>query len=103
MIQFIQVSVFRTDIKYRNKILFRRFKEGKLNETEVVHLLGLVGLYDHTLPTELRKAFKRMRADSVTVNDTEVVEFFDAVAERFHTYLNRPDPRRAKASTGAKG
>jgi len=93
----------QTVLDIRNKILFRRFKEGKLNETEVVHLLGLVGLYDHTLPTELRKAFKRMRADAVTVNDTEVVDFIDAVAERFHTYLNRPDPRRAQASTGAKG
>ena len=85
----------------RSKILFRRFKEGKMAETDVVHLLGLVGLYDHTLPTELKKAFLRLRKDAEEVSDDDVVQFLDAVAERFHNYLNRPDPppRHSRATS----
>lgn len=78
----------------RSKILFRRYTEDRLNDAEVAHLLGLVGLYDHTLPTELRKAFSQIRSDAVEAGDDEVREFLDAVAERFSDYLNRPDPRR---------
>lgn len=76
----------------RSKILFRCFAEGKLAEAEIVHLLGLVGLYDHTLPKELRNAFSQLRKDAEEVGDNEVLHFLDAVAERFHTYLHRPDP-----------
>jgi hypothetical protein len=76
----------------RSKILFRRFKEGKMAEAETVHLLGLVGLYDHTLPSELLSAFGQLRQDAKDVEDSEVLNFLDAVAERFHAYLHRPDP-----------
>jgi hypothetical protein len=79
----------------RSKILFRRYLDNRLEETEVAHLLGLVGLYDHTLPTELRKAFSQMRSDAIEAGDDEVCQFLDAVAARFVQYLNRPDPRRS--------
>lgn len=86
----------------RSKILFTRFKEGKMADAEIVHLLGLVGLYDHTLPTELRKAFSQLRKDAEEVGDGEVVQFLDVVAERFHSYLQRPDPRRTPAVSGRR-
>ncbi|MCL5670299.1 MAG: hypothetical protein M1423_03240, partial [Acidobacteria bacterium] len=73
----------------RSKILFRRFKEGKLAEAEIVHLLGLVGLYDHTLPSELRKSFRQLRSDAQDVGDSEVLTFLDSVSERFRGYLDR--------------
>lgn len=76
----------------RSKILFRRFKEGKIAEAQIVHLLGLVGLYDHTLPSELRKAFDQLREDAQQVNDAEVLAFLQSVGERFRTYLDRRDP-----------
>lgn len=75
-----------------SKILFQRFKEGRLAEAEIVHLLGLVGLYDHTLPSELRKAFDQLRADAREVGDAEVISFLEAVQERFRAYLGRQDP-----------
>jgi hypothetical protein len=76
----------------RSKILFRRFEEGKMAEAEIVHLLGLVGLYDHTLPSELRKAFEQLRKDAKEVGDTEVLTFLESVSERFRSYLDRADP-----------
>jgi hypothetical protein len=78
----------------RSKILFRRYAENRLEDSEVAHLLGLVGLYDHTLPTELRKAFAQIRNDAVEAGDKQICEFLDAVGVRFSEYLNRPDPRR---------
>lgn len=78
----------------RSKILFQRYIENRLNDAEVAHLLGLIGLYDHTPPTELRKAISQIRSDAVEAGDKQVCEFLDAAAERFSDYLNRPDPRR---------
>jgi hypothetical protein len=86
----------------RARILYRRFCEGKLAEADVVHLLGLVGLYDHTLPSELRKAFGDLRKDAEEVGDSEIIRFLEAVRERFAGYLNRPDPRRRQAMPSGK-
>jgi len=74
----------------KGRLLFRRFKEGRLEETEVVHLLGLLGLYDHTSPVEVRKEFKRLRDAAVSVNDVDFRSFLDLVQERFRKYLDRP-------------
>jgi hypothetical protein len=86
----------------RSKILFRRFKEGKMAEAEIVHLLGLLGLYDHTPPSELLSAFGRLRKDAEEVGDGEVLQFLDAVGERFRSYIDRPDPpaRHSRTSSG---
>lgn len=83
----------------RSKILFRRYSENRLDDADVAHLLGLVGLYDHTLPTELRKAFSQIRTDAIEAGDNEVCKFLDAVATRFADYLNRPDPRRSSSKS----
>lgn len=82
--------------KARSRLLFRRYKEGRFSEMDVVHLLGLVELYDHTPPAEIRKEFKQLRIDAVAANDKEFVEFLDVVAERFSSYLNRPNPIKKK-------
>src|ERR1700686_1261925 len=88
----------------RSKILFHRFQEDKLPEAEIVHLLGLVGLYDHTPPGQLRKAFSQLRKDAEEVSDEEVLKFLDSVTERFQSYLNRPDPppRHSRIAQGRK-
>src|SRR5438128_7194941 len=40
--------------KIRTGILFRRYRDQRNDETGVVHLLGLLELYDHTPPSEMR-------------------------------------------------
>src|SRR5262249_24624405 len=75
----------------RTRLLYRRYRDQRLGETDVVHLLGLLGLYDHTPPKEVRKAFKDLRDAATAVGDTEFQRFLDAVDERFRGYLERPD------------
>jgi hypothetical protein len=75
----------------KGKLLYRRFTEGKFEETDIVHFLGLLSLYDHTPPSEVRKAFRQLRADALTTEDKEFLVFLDRVEERFSAYLNRAD------------
>lgn len=63
--------------------------EGRFEETDIVHFLGLVSLYDHTPPSEVRKAIRQLRADAQSVGDHEFLTFLDRVEERFSPYLNR--------------
>jgi len=88
----------------RSKILFHRFKEGRLAESEIVHLLGLVGLYDHTPPSEIWNAFRQLRKDAEDASDQEILQFLQAAHERFHSYLHRPDtPLRHTRAAHGKG
>ena len=80
----------------RSRLLFRWFKEGRLEEADVVHLLGLLGLYDHTRPLELRREFKRLRDTASDLHDEEFLSFLDAVQERFRAYLDRKDALHGK-------
>lgn len=77
----------------KDKLLFRRYREGRFDETEIVHLLGLLSLYDHTPPAEVRKSFRQLRVDAQTAGDAEFSEFLDRVEERFAGYLNRTDAK----------
>ena len=61
----------------RSRLLFRRFKEGRLDDADVVHLLGLLGLYDHTPPVEVRREFKHLRDAASAVGDAEFSAFLD--------------------------
>lgn len=80
----------------RSRLLFRRFREGHLDETEVVHLLGLLGVYDHTPPAEVRREFKRLRDVASGLQDQEFMEFLDAVENKFRAYLERQETSRGK-------
>jgi hypothetical protein len=75
------------------KLLFRRFKEGRFEETEIVHLLGLISLYDHTPAAEIRKSLRQLRADAQATADAEFSQFLDQVEHRFSEYLNRTDEK----------
>ena len=80
----------------RLRLLFRRFKADRLDDTEVVHFLGFLGLYDHTPPREVKREFKRIRAAASEIGDDEFLAFMDIIADKFQAYLNRPDPSRQK-------
>jgi hypothetical protein len=80
----------------RSRLLFRWFKEGCLNEADVVHLLGLLGLYDHTPPVEVRREFKRLRDIASDLHDEEFLSFLDAVQKKFRAYLERQDTSHGK-------
>jgi hypothetical protein len=73
----------------RSRLLFQRYQDGNLEDAEVVHLLGFLSLYDHTPPPELKREFKRIQESAVEIGDKEFIEFMDAVAQKFHAYLNR--------------
>lgn len=77
--------------EWRSRQLFRWFKEGRLEEAGVVHLLGLLGLYDHTRPVELRREFKRLRDVASGLRDEEFLSFLDAVQKQFRSYIERQD------------
>jgi len=77
----------------KGKLLYRRYLEGRFEETDIVHFLGLVSLYDHTPPPEVRKALRQLRTDAQSAADQEFLTFLDRVEERFSTYLNRADPK----------
>lgn len=75
----------------KGKVLYRRYAEGRFDDTDVVHLLGLLSLYDHTRPSELRKAFRQLRKDAQSVSDDAFLRFLDDVERRFSAYLGRTD------------
>ncbi|MGA2241415.1 MAG: hypothetical protein ABSH11_05195 [Verrucomicrobiota bacterium] len=77
----------------KTKLLYKRFSEGRFEETEIVHFLGLVSLYDHTPPSEVQKAFRQLRKDALATGDKEFLTFLDRVEERFSAYLNRADAK----------
>jgi hypothetical protein len=80
----------------RSRLLFQRYQEGRLDDAEVVHLLGFLGLYDHTPPKELKREFKRISEAAAEVQDEVFIAFMDAVSEKFRNYLNRSDPSHKK-------
>lgn len=73
----------------KQKLLFRRFKEGRFQETDVVHLLGLVGLYDHSPNSEIKKELRQLRSDAETIGDREFIDLLSQVSARFTAYLSR--------------
>jgi hypothetical protein len=82
--------------KAKSKLLYRFCKEGRLADADVVHFLGLVELYDHTPPPEIRKQLRLLRADAETTKDQEFLEFLDSVTIRFREYINRSDSSSGK-------
>jgi len=80
----------------RSRLLFRRHAEGRLDETDVVHLLGLLGLYDHTPPAEVRREFKRLRDIASDLQDQDFLGFLDAVQKKFGGYLDRQGTSRGE-------
>jgi len=82
--------------EHRQNLLFMRYSENRLDEAEVVHLLGFLGLYDHTPPIELRREVKRLREVALDLGDKEFVHFIDEIKLRFQAYLDRAGSTKGK-------
>ena len=82
--------------KAKSKLLYQLYRDGHLADADVVHFLGLVELYDHTRPIEIRKQFRQLRTDAETARDGDFVKFLDAVSTRFANYINRQDSSGGK-------
>ncbi|MBU0677081.1 MAG: hypothetical protein KJ626_03115 [Verrucomicrobia bacterium] len=82
--------------KAKSKLLYQLYKDGHMADADVVHFLGLVELYDHTPPSEIRKQVRQLRSDGETTKDREFLEFLDVVSTRFAGYINRSDSASSK-------
>lgn len=80
----------------KSKLLYRLYKQGHMADADIVHFLGLVGLYDHTPPLEIRKQIKQLRTDGEITKDRDFLEFLDAVSAHFARYINRSDSSNSK-------
>src|SRR5262249_28481685 len=76
----------------KSKLLYRHYKEEAIEDTDIVYLLGLLGMYDHSPPKEVKKAFRQLKADAEVIGDKDFLTFLDEMQNRFQAYLNRPDP-----------
>ena len=69
--------------------LFQLYGESRFGEAEAIHLVGLLGVYDHTPSSEKRRKLKEFQEAAKELNDTDVTKFLSLVAERFQRYLNK--------------
>ncbi len=72
-----------------NSQLFNMFLQSRLHEAEAIHLIGLLGVYDHTPSREKKRKLKEFLNAAEDLHDEKTVEFLRIVAERFHKYLNK--------------
>ncbi len=84
-------SVFPDDLvaQIHKSHLSHLYKEGKLDTSEAIDLIGLLGVYDHTPSEEKRRKLKDLVDAARELGDDKTMEFLATVKERFHKYLNR--------------
>lgn len=73
----------------KQSTLFSLYTEGRFDESEAIHLIGMLRLYDHTPSSEKRKKLKVLIEQAKTAEDDQVVLFLKAVLEKFSRYLHR--------------
>lgn len=73
----------------RNSQLFKLYSESRFGEAEAIHLVGLLGVYDHTPSVEKKRKLREFQDAAKEMNDEDMVTFLSLVAERFKKYLNR--------------
>lgn len=73
----------------RKSELFALHREGKFEESEAIDLIGMLGVYDHTPPSEKRRKLKDLIKCAKEIEDKDVADFLLAAQERFIKYLNK--------------
>lgn len=69
--------------------LYQLYAAGKLDEAEVIDLIGMLGVYDHTPSVEKRAQLKLMIDSAADLTDKEIIAFLSQVKKRFSSYMNR--------------
>lgn len=73
--------------RVRNSTLYRLYSEGRFEEAPIIHLLGLLRLYENAPAKEKKKRIKEIEELAKQVGDKEVLKFFDLLKKNFHHYI----------------
>jgi len=69
--------------------LYAFYAESRFEEAQAIHLIGLLGVYDHTPSKEKRRKLKELVDAAFEVGDKQTQEFLKKVSEKFQKYLNK--------------
>jgi alpha-D-ribose 1-methylphosphonate 5-triphosphate diphosphatase PhnM len=69
--------------------LYNLFIQSRFDEAKAIHLIGLLGVYDHTPSQEKKRKLKEFLNDARELEDVRTEEFLKIVSERFQKYLNK--------------
>jgi hypothetical protein len=76
-------------LRIRNSKLFMLYKDNMFFETEAIHLIGLLGVYDHTPSKEKKRKLRELLDYANEIEDKEIVDFLKLVENKFDRYLNK--------------
>ena len=60
-----------------------------LDTAEAIHLIGMLGVYDHTPSKEKKRKIKEVIDFAKEIDDKEVQQFLIQAQEKFNRYLNK--------------
>ena len=69
--------------------LFEIYSESRFDEAEAIHLIEMLGVYDHTPSSEKKRKLKEFKDAAKELADQQVEQFIDAAFEKFQKYLSR--------------
>lgn len=76
-------------LRIKNSKLFKMYKENVFFESEAIHLIGLLGVYDHTPSKEKKRRLRELFDYASEINDKDIIEFLKLVENKFDRYLNK--------------
>jgi hypothetical protein len=89
---------FKAEVqKLRDSRLFDRWRNGPLQERDLIHLYSAFGVFDHTPVAAKAKKLSDLRHSAKRVADVEIEKFLDAVEDMFPALFkegNRTKSRR---------
>jgi len=73
----------------RKSKLFSDYTKGDIDGAEAIHLIGLLGVYDHTPSLEKKRKLKEFLEAARELNDKEILEFLAWASRQFQRYLDK--------------
>ena len=75
--------------KVKSSRLFNLYLDRMLETAEAIHLIGMLGVYDHTPSKEKKRKLKELIDFAREIDDKEVCLFLIQTQEKFNNYLNK--------------
>lgn len=75
--------------KLKNSQLYNLFAQSCFDEAEAIHLIGLLGVYDHTPSQEKKRKLREFIEAAKDLKEKNIEDFLNIVTERFQKYLNK--------------